>query len=148
MARRVFFSFHYQRDIWRVNQIRSIPNITGVAAAGFADASLWEDALTKGDAAIKKMIDNALKNTSVTVVCIGGKTAGRKYINYEIDKSLERGNGLVGIQIHHLKDSAGKTDTPGTIPPKIEKAGFKVYKYVDSEKLAKRIEEAAKLAGK
>ena len=22
MARRVFFSFHYQRDIWRVNQIR------------------------------------------------------------------------------------------------------------------------------
>ena len=28
MARRVFFSFHYQRDIWRVNQIRSIPNVT------------------------------------------------------------------------------------------------------------------------
>lgn len=32
MARTVFFSFHYQRDIWRVNQIRSIPNITGNAA--------------------------------------------------------------------------------------------------------------------
>ena len=35
MARRTFFSFHYQRDIWRVNQIRNIPNITGCAAAGF-----------------------------------------------------------------------------------------------------------------
>ena len=148
MARRVFFSFHYQRDIWRVNQIRSIPNITGVAAAGFADASLWEEAKEKGEAKIKKLIDEALKNTSVTVVCIGGKTAGRKYINYEIEKSLERGNGVVGIQIHHLKDGSGNTDTPGTIPPKIEKAGFKVYKYVDSTKLALRIEEAAKLARK
>ena len=41
MARRVFFSFHYQRDIWRVNQIRSIPNVTGCSAAGFQDASIW-----------------------------------------------------------------------------------------------------------
>lgn len=148
MARRAFFSFHYQRDIWRVNQIRNIPNITGVAAAGFADASLWEEAKKKGDAEIKKMIDEALTNTSVTVVCIGYKTSGRKYINYEIDKSLERGNGLVGIQIHHLKDKDGNTDPAGVVPPKIEKAGFKVYKYVDSATLAKRIEEAAKLAGK
>ena len=48
MARTVFFSFHYQRDIWRVNQVRNIPNITGVAAAGFKDASLWEEAKKKG----------------------------------------------------------------------------------------------------
>ncbi len=102
MARRVFFSFHYQRDIFRVNQIRSIPNITGCAAAGFQDASLWEDAEKKGEAAIKKLIDDGLNNTSVTVVCIGEKTAGRKYINYEIQQSIDRGNGLVGIQISHL----------------------------------------------
>lgn len=31
MARRTFFSFHYQRDIWRVNQIRNIPNVTSRA---------------------------------------------------------------------------------------------------------------------
>ncbi len=60
MARRVFFSFHYQRDIWRINQIRNIPNITGVPAAGFADASLWEASRKQGDAAIKKLIDDAL----------------------------------------------------------------------------------------
>lgn len=44
MARRVFFSFHYQRDIWRVNQIRNIGEIVGTAAVGFHDASLWEEA--------------------------------------------------------------------------------------------------------
>jgi hypothetical protein len=148
MARRVFFSFHYQRDVWRVNQIRNIHNVIGTAAAGFQDASLWEEAKKKEDASIKRLIDKGLENTSVTVVCIGYKTAGRKYINYEINQSLERGNGLVGIQIHHLKDKDGKTDPVGDIPPKIEKSGFKVYKYVDSDKLAKRIEEAAELAGK
>ena len=49
MARRAFFSFHYQRDIWRVNQVRNIPNVTGCAAAGFQDASLWEEAKRKGE---------------------------------------------------------------------------------------------------
>jgi hypothetical protein len=67
MARRVFFSFHYQRDIWRINQIRSIPNVTGCAAAGFQDASLWEEARKKSDAAIMKMIDDALYNTNPAV---------------------------------------------------------------------------------
>ena len=61
---------------------------------------------------------------------------------------MERGNGLVGIQIHHLKDQDGNTDSPGKDPPRIEREGFKIYKYADVEKLAKRIEEAANLAGK
>lgn len=148
MARRVFSSFHYQRDIFRVNQIRSMPNITGCAAAGFQDASLWEDAENKGEAAIKKLIDDGLNNTSVTVVCIGEKTAGRKYINYEIQKSIDRGNGLVGVQIHHLQDHKQKTDSPGEIPAKLKNAGYKSYKYVDKDKLAAWIEHAAKAAGK
>jgi hypothetical protein len=148
MARRTFFSFHYQRDIWRVNQIRSIPNITGCSAAGFQDASLWEEAKKKGDAAIKKLIDDGLRNTTVTVVCIGGKTAGRKYINYEIEQSIKRGNGIVGIQIHELKDSNGNKDSVGITPAQIKANGYKVYKYVSHEKLGNRIEEAAIAAGK
>lgn len=146
--RNVFFSFHYQRDIWRVNQIRNLDEICGCAAAGFRDASLWEEAKKKGDATIKKMIDDALKGTSVTVVFIGAKTAGRKYINYEIEQSIARGNGIVGIQIHDLKDQHGNTDDAGAIPAALTKGGFKVFKYVDRDKLKARIEEAAKAAGK
>ncbi len=148
MARRVFFSFHYQRDIWRVNQIRSIPNVIGCAAAGFQDASLWEEAKKKGDPAIKKMIDNGLENTSVTVVCIGAKTAGRKYINYEIEQSIARGNGIIGVKIHHLKDKDGNSDLEGDTPYKLTSNGYKVRKYTNVDDLANWIEEAAKLAGK
>ena len=148
MARRVFFSFHYQRDVWRVNQIRNLDQIVGTAAAGFADASLWEEAKKKGDATIKKMIDDALYNTSVTVVCIGNQTSGRKYINYEIAQSVARGNALMGLQIHHLKNSKGETDVAGATPTALTNAGAKTYKYVDHAGLKATIEAVAKAAGK
>jgi antiphage defense system Thoeris ThsB-like protein len=147
MARRVFFSFHY-KHVWKVNQIRNIPNVTGTAAAGFQDASLWEEAKKKGDAEIKKMIDEGLKNTSVTVVFVTYGSKDRKYIDYEIDQSLAKGNGLVAVQIHHLKDQNGDTGSAGAIPSQIEANGFKSYKYSTKEKLADWIEEAAELAGK
>lgn len=146
MARRVFFSFHY-KYVWKVNQIRSMPNITGTAAAGFQDASLWEEAKKKGVKEIKRMIDKGLENTSVTVVFVNYGTANRKYINYEIDQSIARGNGLVAVQIHHLKDQNGETGSPGAIPAQIEANGFKAYKYSNKDALARWIEEAAKLAG-
>lgn len=148
MARRVFFSFHYQRDIWRVNQIRNLDQIVGTAAAGFADASLWEESKKKGDAVIQKMIDDALYNTSVTVVCIGNQTAGRKFINYEISQSIVRGNAIMGLQIHHLMNSKGETDTVGATPAKLTGAGAKIYKYVDHAGLEATIEAVAKAAGK
>lgn len=146
MARTVFFSFRY-RHVFRVNQIRSIPNVTGVASAGFKDASLWESVKNNGPR-IKKMIDDALVGTSVTVICISYGIRGRKWIDYEIKKSLERGNGLLGIQIHGVFDGAYPDDRVGASPPQIRANGFKIYKYTTSQTLARRIEEAAKLAGR
>lgn len=145
MARRVFFSFDYNY-VWKVNQIRSMPNIIGTAAAGFQDASIWEEAKKKGDKVIKAMIDEALKNTSVTVVCVTYGTSTRKFINYEIDKSLLKGNGLVAVRIHHLKDQNGDTGSEGAIPSQIAASGFKAYKYSNKEALARWIEEAFKIA--
>lgn len=147
MARRVFFSFDY-RFVWKVNQVRNLPNITGVAAAGFADASLWEESKKKSDAAIKKLIDDGLHGTSVTVVLVNRGTADRKFIEYEISQSIARGNGVVAVQIHDIKDSSGNTGAAGAIPTSITSAGFKAYKYVDATKLSKWIEEAAEIAGK
>ena len=148
MARRVFFSFDYQRDIFRVNEIRNIPNVIGCAAAGFQDASIWEQTTKKGDVAIKALIDQGLDGTAVTVMCVGSKTAGRTYINYEIDQSIARGNGIVAVRIHHLKDKDGKADWAGAIPSRIEARGYKAYEYVDHAYLGRWIEEAAKAAGR
>ena len=77
MARKVFFSFHYARDLWRVNVVRNSGMIEGVAAAGFHDASLWEETKKRGDEAVKRLIDDSLRDTTVTVVLIGAESTGK-----------------------------------------------------------------------
>lgn len=141
MARRVFFSFHYQNDIFRVNQIRNSHIVEGTAAAGFHDASLWEEAKRKGDSAIKALIDEGLKNTSVTVVLIGSETANRKYVTYEIEQSIARGNGLLGIYIHQLKNIQGLTSYQGAVPQALRNAGTPIY-YWDRNEFGEWVEKA------
>src|SRR5947209_5199013 len=110
MARRVFFSFHYERDVWRASVVRNSWVTQDRQAAGFFDAGMWEEAKKKGDAAIRAMIDNALKNTSVTAVLIGNQTANREYVKYEIKQSIARGNGLFGVMINLIENSKGLKD--------------------------------------
>ena len=149
MARRVFFSFHYERDVWRASVVRnSWVTKPDREAAGFFDVSIWEEAKKKGEAAIKKMIDDALLGTSVTAVLIGAETATRTYVIYEIDQSIARGNGLLGIRIHNIKDTAGQTGSWGTNPLP---GGYKVYDWVNDDgynNLGSWVQAAAKQAGR
>ena len=142
MFRRVFFSFHYQRDVFRANQVRMSNIVDGRAAAGFEDASLWEKARTEGDAAVKSLIDKALVGTTVTAVLIGPETFSRKYIDYEIRKSLDQQNGLLGIRIHMLQDHRRQTCLPGRVPDALVATGAPVYDW-DYSKFGERVERAA-----
>lgn len=114
MARRVFFSFHYENDVWRANQVRNSwvtkPNSE---AAGFIDSVEFEEVKKGGDTAIKKWIDKQLDGTSVTVLLIGSDTSNREYVKYELEQSWKRGNGILGIYIHNCKDKNGNTSAKG-----------------------------------
>lgn len=112
MGRKVFFSFHYKNDNARAAQVRNMGVIEGNAPIKDNE---WEK-VKKEDASIKKWIDDQLSGKSCTVVLIGEETAGRKWINYEIEKSWELGKGIVGIQIHNLKNLDGEQSTEGKNP--------------------------------
>lgn len=147
MARNVFFSFHYQRDLWRVNVVRNSAMVDGVAAAGFQDQSLWEETKKQGDAAVKRLIDAGLAGTSVTVVLIGAMTAGRQYVAYEIERSIARGNGLLGVRIHTIKDRTGLPDNPGPVPASLTAVGAPIYSW-EYGKLSDWVEAAYQAAQK
>jgi len=116
MVRRVFFSFHYERDNWRASQVRnSWVTKPDRQTAGFIDKAEWEKVKRGGDSAIKNWIDNQLKGTSVTVVLIGAETSDRKWVKYEIEQSFKRGNGVIGVKIHNLKDKDGNSETEGDL---------------------------------
>lgn len=114
MARRVFFSFHYERDVWRANQVRNSWVTKGDRqAAGFWDAAEREMLKRQGKAAVGRWIDRQLEGTSVTVVLIGAETSNREWVRSEIQRSYNKGKGIIGIYIHNLKDKEGNRDTKG-----------------------------------
>ena len=65
MARRVFYSFHYDRDNWRVATVRKIGAVEGNSPAKDND---WETVKKGGDAAIKRWIGNQMDRRTCTVV--------------------------------------------------------------------------------
>ena len=146
-GRRVYFSFHYDNDIWRASNVRNSARFEAIARTPWSDASLWEEAKRRGDDAIRRLIDDGLKNTSVTAVLIGAETASRRWVNYEIEKSIERGNGLLGVRIHRIKDQAGQRSQRGATPAALSDGGFHIYDW-DRNSLGRWVEWAAVAAGK
>jgi len=160
MARKTFFSFHHERDVWRAGQVRN----SGVTRddAGFLDAAAWEEVKKGGDIGIKKWIDNQLIGTSVTVVLIGTETNTRDYVKYELEQSWKKDNGILGIYIHQMKNSDGQPDTKGSNSfgdiftstsdnKKSFSERFSTYDWVDDDgynNIDKWIEAAASKAGK
>jgi hypothetical protein len=146
MARRTFFSFEYG-DVSRAMVVRNSWVTQGREAAGFIDAAAFESLKRKGDAAIKAWVDDQLYGTSVTVVLVGRDTCDSRWVKYEIEKSVEIGNGLLGIDISKIKDLSGNTtERCGQIPK-----GYDFYYWNNDngyQNLGDWIEQAAKAAGR
>ncbi|MDO5041586.1 MAG: TIR domain-containing protein [Peptoniphilus sp.] len=104
MARRVFFSFHYDNDINRSMTVRNSWITQGKEAAGFVDKAEFEQIKRQGENSVHKWIDKQLEGTSVTVVLIGTETLERPFVQYEICKSIQRGNAVIGIHINGIRD--------------------------------------------
>ena len=86
MARRVFFSFHYDLDNWRAATVRNMGQIEGNRPVTDND---WEAIKRGGKGAIKNWIDGQIEGRSCTIVLVGRETAGRRWIKYEIREILE-----------------------------------------------------------
>jgi hypothetical protein len=87
----------------------------------------WESITKKGDKAIQDWIDGQLDGKSCAVVLIGSNTAGRKWINYEIEKAWNSKKGVLGIYIHRLKNLDGDQATKGDNP-------FEIFTLCDGKK--------------
>ena len=104
MARSIFTSFQMVR------------NIGAIDGNKVATPNRWEEIKRQGDDAIKRWIADNMSGKSCVIVLIGSKTAGRKWINFEIKKAWEDNRGLFGIHIHKLKDRNGQQGSKGANP--------------------------------
>lgn len=108
----VFYSFHYERDVNRVQLIRNMGLIEGQR---ILNAQEWESVRAQGRRAIQTWIDKQMKYKTAVVVLIGAETASRPWVQYEIQKAWDERKPLLGIRIHGLS-SMGRVDNPGYDP--------------------------------
>lgn len=163
MARNVFFSFHYDRDITRVTKVRNSWVVRGEKETQpFVDKAKWEEMKKKGKKTIEDWIETQMKGVSVVVVLVGKETSTREWVIHEIKRAYSLKKGLLAINIHQLKDLNSKTDTKGSNPfdsiyitendkKKYFSSMYPTYDWVDDDgynNISKWIEAAAKKAGR
>lgn len=125
MAHKVFFSFHFDNDVMRVQQIRNIGAIQGNTPVS---PQKWEEA-KRSNGGIEKWINDNMKDKSCVIVLIGSETSKRPWVKYEIEKAWNEGKGLIGIYIHNIKCARNGTCIKGNNP-------FDEFELTDGRKLS------------
>lgn len=113
MPKKVFYSFQYQPDNWRVHQVINARAISGGAA--FIPQE-WEKVRRQTDAAIEQWIHTQMNYSKAVIVLVGETTAESRWVRYEIEKAWNDRRPLIGVRINGLKDSNGNTQRRGINP--------------------------------
>ena len=124
--RQVFYSFHFDNDVMRVQLIRNIGSIEDNKPVSAND---WEELKKKGKAGIEKWIDDNMNYRSCVVVLIGEETSNRTWVKYEIEKAWRDGKGLLGIYIHNINCPRNGRGNKGSNP-------FDQFTFNDGSKLS------------
>jgi len=119
MTKKVFLSFHYKEDNWRVQKIKQIGSIV---SEPLLDSNAWETVKQKGEAAIKTWINSQMSDKDCLIVLIGKNTANRPWVEYEIKHAWDNNKAVLGINIHNLLDRNLLKTSKGPNPF----SGFKV----------------------
>ncbi|RAN48597.1 hypothetical protein RB25_09635 [Herbaspirillum rubrisubalbicans] len=110
---KAFYSFHFDRDVSRVGQVRNMGFISGDQ---LINDNSWEQVKRGGDTEISNWIRRQMGACDVVIVLVGKETATRPWVDYEIRHAWNSGKPVFGIAIHGLKNLSGLVDSPGSNP--------------------------------
>lgn len=160
MARKVFFSFHHQNDIFEVNQIRNSWRFRSKGTTQpFVDRVEFEKLKRQGDRVVQNWIDRQMVGCGVLVVLIGPYTYQRRWVRYEIEKAYSDRMGIIGVSLHGMRrPNSILTKAVGPSPFEYAKVGtvlfkpeFPIYSWIGSDgqnNMGKWIDSAAKKVGR
>lgn len=141
MAKSVFYSFHYDNDVHRVQLVRQIDALTGSPEI---TGQNWEHVRYKTQIAIQNWIDKEMNYKKAVIVLIGQKTAERHYVQYEINRAWSMKKPLLGVRIHGLASLNDGADSPGEDPFKaLGITGVPIFDPTKKELYAGRIDTKA-----
>ena len=132
VSRHVFISFDHE-DLDEVNLLRGQARNDKLDLQ-FDDHSVKEPYDSSNADYIKRNIREKIDRCSVTLVYLSEKTASSKWVNWEIEESLKRGKGVIGV----YKGDA----PPARTPPAFQQNRCKAVKW-EHAALTKAIEDAS-----
>jgi hypothetical protein len=97
MKRKVFVSYHHGGDQFYYEAFsRTFHDSYEVISDNSLERSFDSD-----DAAyvMRRIREAHISGTSCTIVLVGQQTWGRKYVDWEIDATLEKQHGLIGVRL-------------------------------------------------
>lgn len=122
----VFYSFHFDNDVMRVQQVRNIGSIEGNTPTS---PNQWEQLKRTGKKAVENWVDQNMKYKRCVIVLIGTDTWNRPWVKYEIEKAWNDGKAILGIYIHNLRCPRNGTSRKGKNP-------FDEFSFNDGRKLS------------
>ena len=152
IKRKVFISY-YHGDQNEVDKfVRDFSSVFIPKTVGVRDGDFEFDS-TNPEYIMRKIRENKLSDSTVTIVLIGNCTHSRRYVDWEVKASLQRGqtlpNGLIAINLPYMGNN-------GNLPPRVEDniirnnqgidVGYaRYYQYPSTrEQLSRWIEDAYK----
>jgi hypothetical protein len=117
--RKVYFAFRF-KDIMRVNNVRQSGKIGQDEQKNprdFYDRSIWEQSGIRDPQGLKRLMREAVEQSSVVCVLVGGDTWNSRWVKYEIARAIIDKKGLLAVGINCLPHvQTGSADTPGINP--------------------------------
>ncbi|MBX3088402.1 MAG: TIR domain-containing protein [Cryobacterium sp.] len=113
MAKSVFYSFHYDRDVHRVQLVRNINSIDGAPSLNGQE---WESVRRQNQETVQKWIDSQMNYKKAVIVLIGQETSTRPWVLYEIQRAWSMKKPLLGVRIHGLASMSDGPDRLGGDP--------------------------------
>lgn len=127
----VFISFAYE-DVDNVNLLRGQAK-NDASSLEFDDYSVKEAFDSNNSDYIKRKIREKIDKCSVTVVYLSENSASSKWVNWEIEESIKRGKGVIGV---YQGDK-----TPTNLPHAFSQNNCKIVKW-EHEALMSAINDA------
>lgn len=113
MAKSVFYSFHYARDVHRVQLVRNLNSIDGAPSLNGQE---WESVRRQTQSTVQQWIDSQLNYKKAVIVLIGQETSTRPWVKYEIERAWAMKKPMLGIRIHGLASMDAGADRSGGDP--------------------------------
>lgn len=137
--RRVFISYHHANEQTLVNDFR---RVFADQYEVFTDSSLERAADSENIDYLTRICREGIKGTSVTIVLVGSKTGLRKFVDWEIDYTLDCQHGLLGIASPYVADSS--LCPPERLSDNVRSGYAQYHRYpADASSLLRMIENAA-----